>query len=209
MEILVNDTSWFARSLAKGAVIAAMAASALLPGLAHATRPPPAPVIPPEISQITVTDGSVPKFLGHATGTQNYTCEQTSTGTFVWTFVGPQATLVDPTTGKEIAIHYADPVIGPSRPDWQAVPDGSIVGGSKVASGTPNGGSGAIPWLRLTAVAWTLGPDGGDKMFDIVDIQRVNTTGGLAPTSGCEATTVGAVADVPYTADYYFYHFTS
>jgi hypothetical protein len=45
-------------------------------------------------------------------------------------------------------------------------------------------------------------------MYDIVDIQRVNTTGGLAPTSGCGATTVGAVADVPYTADYYFYHFT-
>jgi hypothetical protein len=185
-----------------------MAASALLPGIAHATAPPPPPVIPPEISQITVTDESVPKFVGHATGTQDYTCEQTSTGAFVWTFIGPKANLVD-ANGKLIATHFADPVVGPTRPDWQAVPDGSIVGGSKAASGTPNGGSGAIPWLRLTAVAWTLGPDGGDKMFDIVDIQRVNTTGGLAPTSGCTKATVGVESDVPYTADYYFYHFTS
>jgi hypothetical protein len=33
----------------------------------------------------------------------------------------------------------------------------------------------------------------------------VNTTGGLAPASGCDATTVGAASNVAYTADYYFY----
>ena len=36
-------------------------------------------------------------------------------------------------------------------------------------------------------------------------IHRVNTTGGLAPTSGCNGSTVGATQNVPYTADYIFY----
>jgi hypothetical protein len=204
----MNPFASFPYRLAKGTVAVALAASALLPGLAFAAKPPPPPTIPSEISQITVTDGSVPKFLGNATGTQNYQCQLTTSGTYAWTFIGPKANLYD-NTGKLIATHYADPTIGPSQPDWQAVPDGSVVGGKKAASGTPNGGSGAIPWLRLTAVAWTLGPDGGDVMFDISDIQRVNTTGGLAPTSGCDGTTVGTEDDVPYTATYYFYHFTS
>jgi len=37
-------------------------------------------------------------------------------------------------------------------------------------------------------------------------IQRLNTTGGLPPAaSECDATTVGTRAEVPYTADYYFW----
>jgi hypothetical protein len=37
-------------------------------------------------------------------------------------------------------------------------------------------------------------------------IQRVNTTGGLAPpASECNASTAGTQAEVPYTADYYFW----
>jgi hypothetical protein len=34
-------------------------------------------------------------------------------------------------------------------------------------------------------------------------IQRVNTKGGLAPTA--PGTSIGAIAEVPYTAEYYFY----
>ena len=37
-------------------------------------------------------------------------------------------------------------------------------------------------------------------------IQRVNTTGGMAPATGCsQAGNVGALTMVPYTADYFFY----
>src|SRR5206468_4064427 len=155
VEIAMHRFNFLSRRFAKGAVIAAFAASALLPGLAFAAKPPPPPVIPPEIAQITVPDdGSAPKFLGYASGTQDYQCQLTT-------------------------------------------------------SGTSNGGSGAIPWLLLDAVSSTAGPDGGDVMLDIVHIQRVNTTGGLAPTSLCDGTTVGIEQDVPYTATYYFYHFTS
>jgi hypothetical protein len=37
-------------------------------------------------------------------------------------------------------------------------------------------------------------------------IQRIATTGGLAPAaSTCDETTVGTIAEVPYTADYVFW----
>ena len=36
-------------------------------------------------------------------------------------------------------------------------------------------------------------------------IQRVNTTGGLALTGGCDGAHVGAASNVAYTSDYYFF----
>jgi hypothetical protein len=37
-------------------------------------------------------------------------------------------------------------------------------------------------------------------------VQRIATTGGLAPPAAeCNQTTAGTVAEVPYTADYYFW----
>jgi len=196
---MINATL-FPRRLAQGVVVAALALSALLPGLAYAAMPPPPPVIPPEIAPVAVTDGSVPFLLGHGIGTQNYTCQLVG-GVFAFTFVAPVATLYDD-KGKQIISHFA----GPTGVTWQAT-DGSTVVGSTVAKGTPIGGESAIPWVRLTAASTTLGPDGGDRLFDTVNVQRVNTTGGLAPATGCDATTLGNETDVPYTADYYFYHF--
>jgi hypothetical protein len=147
-------------------------------------------------SNLVVTDGSVPYLLGHAVGTQNYTCQLTASGTYAWTFVAPAATLSDD-KGKQIATHYAGPT-------WQAK-DGSTVVGAKVASSVVD--PTAIPWLLLTAKSTTLGPNGGDRLTATTDIQRINTTGGLAPTTGCDGTNVGAAANVPYTADYVFYSF--
>jgi len=185
-------TPRLSRTLAKGVVAAALALPALLPGLAYADPAPPPPSLPPG-SGIQVTDGSVPFLLGHATGTQNYTCQASPTG-YAWTFVAPSATLFDD-NGKPIVTHFAGPT-------WQAR-DGSTVVGALVAKFTAS--TTAIDWLLLRAKSTTLGPDGGDRLTATTDIQRVNTTGGLAPASGCDATTVGAAANVPYTADYYFY----
>jgi hypothetical protein len=61
--------------------------------------------------------------------------------------------------------------------------------------------AGAIPWLLLGAKS--VGPDG--SFSKVTSIQRVNTTGGAAPTSGCSKATAGTPARVPYTADYYFF----
>jgi hypothetical protein len=61
--------------------------------------------------------------------------------------------------------------------------------------------AGAVPWLLLMATSNT-----GTGVFgDITYIQRLNTAGGPAPTSGCDATTANTDLRVPYSADYYFF----
>ena len=66
----------------------------------------------------------------------------------------------------------------------------------------------AIPWLLLSAASTASGPD-GDRLAHTTFIQRIATTGGLAPAAaGCNAGTAGTSAEVPYTADYYFWKAT-
>ena len=66
----------------------------------------------------------------------------------------------------------------------------------------------AIPWLLLSAASTAAGPD-GDRLVHTTYIQRIATTGGLAPPAAeCTAATAGTVAEVPYTADYYFWKHT-
>jgi hypothetical protein len=182
-------TARLARTLARSAIVAALALPALLPGLAYAAKPSP-PSVP---AAIQVPAGHRPFLLGRATGTQNYTCQQTSSG-FAWTLVAPSATLVDD-KGKQIMTHVAGPT-------WKAK-DGSAVVGARVDGVTVS--PSAIPWLLLRITSAMAGPDGGDKLTATTFIQRVNTTGGLVPTSGCSAANLGAAVNVPYTSDYYFY----
>jgi hypothetical protein len=61
----------------------------------------------------------------------------------------------------------------------------------------------AIPWLRLDAV----NPEGPGILAGTTFIQRVNTTGGKAPSEN--GAFVGQVARIPYTADYFFYRQTN
>jgi hypothetical protein len=42
-------------------------------------------------------------------------------------------------------------------------------------------------------------------MADVTFVQRIRTAGGVAPSEGCSAATVGAEARVPYRAVYCFY----
>jgi hypothetical protein len=62
----------------------------------------------------------------------------------------------------------------------------------------------AVPWLLLRKTTSSAG-NHGHKLEPTTYIQRVATTGGLAPTTGCDPATVGTQAEVPYTADYYFW----
>jgi Protein of unknown function (DUF3455) len=75
-----------------------------------------------------------------------------------------------------------------------------------------NPGTGSVtatPWLRLSAASTAAAPD-GDRLVDTTYIQRIATTGGLAPPSAeCNAATAGTRAEVPYTADYYFWKRTA
>jgi plastocyanin len=185
-----SPTARLARTLARNAIAAALALPALLPGAAAAEAVLPPPRVP---SAIRAPGGHVPFLLGHATGTQDYVCQPATAG-YAWTFVAPAATLVDD-NGAPILTHFAGPT-------WQA-PDGSAAVGAREDGVTVS--PSAIDWLLLRATSATPGPDGGGQLAATSYVQRVNTTGGLAPAGGCDATTIGAAAEVPYTADYYFY----
>ena len=175
----------FNRLLLTGVVAAAAVLSLTQVALAG----PPPPVVP---SKIQVADGSKVFLVGHAVGVQIYSCNATSSGS-VWGFVAPRANLYDD-HGKLIITHFAGPT-------WQAK-DGSRVVGRLVDFITVD--PTAIPWLLLSA-STTPGP-GGDRLVATTYVQRIATTGGLAPPAAeCNATTAGAVAEVPYTADYYFW----
>ncbi len=128
-------------------------------------------------------------FVLHATGVQKYTCAASATG-FAWTLVAPDAVL-----------YRRDCPVGiPSRgPPWEHAAGPPVVA-ARAAGASPD--PTAIPWLLLNAVSH--GAEKG-KMSKVSSIQRLSTTGGLAPATGCDADHVGAAVDVPYTADYFFY----
>jgi hypothetical protein len=64
----------------------------------------------------------------------------------------------------------------------------------------------AIPWLLLQVVGIQGGPTGGTALTATTFLQRVNTYGGVAPSTGCGSPSdVGAKAFVPYEADYFFF----
>jgi hypothetical protein len=70
------------------------------------------------------------------------------------------------------------------------------VGTVKARADAPTAGT--IPWLLLATKS--TGPEGAFSR--ITYIQRVNTTGGAAPTAACAEGLLGRTVRVPYTADY-------
>lgn len=137
-----------------------------------------------------------------AVGTQNYLCMPTG-----WAFIGPQATLFFKVANmrRQAATHFLSPnpdQDGAARATWQDSFDTSSVWAAAIASSNDYAEPGAIPWLLLQVVGKKNGPVGDSGMADTTYIQRVKTTGGLAPAGGCS---VGARAFVPYTSDYVFF----
>jgi hypothetical protein len=155
-----------------------------------------APAAPPVPGTIAVGEGHKPFLIGHASGVQIYGC-QAIPGGYRWALVAPRADLYDD-NGKLLATHYGGPT-------WEAR-DGSTVVGQRDAFVTVD--PTAIDWLRLTAARTAAGPY-GDRLVATTYIQRINTTGGLAPAAAdCNADTAGTRAEVPYTADYVFFKAT-
>lgn len=167
-------------------------------------------VTPPAVPEnLEVPDGSTAYLIGRAYGTQNYICLLAGGG-FAWTFLGPQATVFDDTM-QQITTHYlgANPSEGGTlRATWQHSADTSAVWAVAIGSSLDPGfvAPDSIPWLLLRSVGAKAGPLGGDVLAVTTFIQRVNTSGGLAPAAGCKrAGDIGKKAFVPYTADYVFY----
>jgi hypothetical protein len=126
----------------------------------------------------------------HAKGDQIYSCKADG-APFAWTLKGPEAQLFDK-DGKLFGKHFA----GPS---WEAN-DGSRVTGKAVAN-APSPDADSVPWLLLTVASRS----GEGALARATSIQRVNTKGGKAPSSGCDAAHEGQELRAPYSADYVFF----
>ena len=173
-------------------ILAAVAIA--IPGVAHAG---PAEIAVP--TDVAVVDGYKLFLVAHAVGVQIHECVPNGSG-YRWRFVGPRADLYDD-TGKLVATHFAGP-------GWQAR-DGSKVTATLDGNGSVTVDPTAIPWLRLRVTSASAGPD-GDRLAGTKYIQRLETTGGLAPAAAtCNAETLGTLAEVPYTADYAFWKTTT
>ena len=160
-------------------------------------------------ANLQVPEGHQAYLIGHAYGTQNYTCLLAGSG-FMWAFHGPQATLFDE-ANEQLTTHYLSPnpaQNGAQRATWQHSADTSTVWAAAIASSTDANfvAPGAIPWLLLRVVGAHDGPTGGSTLTQTTFIQRVNTVGGIAPATGCRVPEdIGKKAMVPYTTDYIFY----
>ena len=208
----VNKTARV-RSLFQATLVLAFAFGTITHAAAQVT-PPPTP------DTIAVQAGNSAFLVGHAFGSQGYTCLPTSTGGTAWNPTArPEATLFSDLFGQQFQIitHFQSINTNP-KPDvtvplsgnatWQASLDSSKVWMVKVNgidAGTdpascPNAGS--IQCLLLQSVGNQKGPTGGSLLAKTTFIQRLNTAGGAVPTTAC---TVGQTQLVPYSADYYFF----
>jgi hypothetical protein len=141
----------------------------------------------PLCQSIQAPEGNEVAFHTYAVGVQVYKWNGSA-----WAFVGPVANLyADAGFRGQVGTHYGGPT-------WESNSGSRVVGRRVVNTGcTPD--ANAIPWLLLEEVS----TDGPGIFRRVTYIQRVNTTGGIAPTA--PGTTVGEETRVPYTAEYYFY----
>jgi Protein of unknown function (DUF3455) len=144
------------------------------------------PVLPVGCEHLQVPDGNVLSFHTFATGVQIYRWNAAANR---WDFLGPEATLyADASLTSVVGTHYAGPT-------WESNSGSKVVG--TLVDSCPADPT-AIRWLKLAAVT-----SNGPGVFNKTTfIQRVNTTGGLIPTS---PGTPDEIVEVPYTAEYYFY----
>ena len=153
-----------------------------------------APVVP---DAIKAPEGQHVALKFFATGTQNYTCTAKADLTgYEWKFTAPEATLYDGETeaAPKAGTHYAGPT-------WESVDGSKFLGDGAAAAKADAPDASAIPWLLIPRKS----AEGNGELSELAFAQRVTTTGGKAPASGCDAGTSGAVEKVPYTATYYFY----
>lgn len=123
-------------------------------------------------------------------GSQIYACTAQPDGSFAFTQFG-----VDARLNGLIHHTFVQPAAGP--PQWRA-PDDSAVTGKVIARN--DNGAGNIAELDLDATQ--VGASTG-LLANVVEVLRLNTVGGVAPTGSCDPQTTPIVS-VPYQADYVF-----
>jgi Protein of unknown function (DUF3455) len=172
--------------------------------------------VPPVPDDVKVETGNEAFLVGHGVGTQNYSCQPCDPtkpncpNGVAFTLFTPQATLFND-QGEQLITHFFS--LNPFEPGvirvtWESSRDTSTIWAKATGSSTDSHfvNLGAVAWLRLQVVGALAGPTGGDKLVKTTFVQRLNTVGGLAPSTGCSSSAdLGNKAFVPYTADYFFY----
>jgi Protein of unknown function (DUF3455) len=189
----MNRLARFGRALAVGTLAIAATLSTTQVADAEPTEAveAAAPAPPSVPTAIQVPAGNKVFLVGHATGFQIYTCNGTA-----WALPSTPDAKLFGDNGKLVATHFGGPT-------WQARDGSTVVGALPPAASSPSPAPNAIPWLLLAAKSTAAGPD-GDRFVKTTYIQRVATSGGVAPAAD-KCTTAGQVAKVSYTADYYFW----
>jgi hypothetical protein len=126
-------------------------------------------------------------------GRITYECREKAAmaGSYEWVFVGPDAVLNN-RAGKMVGKYYGPPAT------WESA-DGSKVTATQVAVAPAS--AGAIP-LQLVKANPAMG---SGAMTGTAYIQRVATSGGVAPSLACGADNKGKREIVNYQADYIFW----
>ncbi|KQP13672.1 DUF3455 domain-containing protein [Pseudorhodoferax sp. Leaf267] len=113
-------------------------------------------------------------------------------GQMEWTFVGPDARLMD-RSGKQVGRYYGPPAT------WESS-DGSKLTATQLAIAPSSPTS--LPYQLVKANPAM----GSGAMSGVTYIQRVALTGGVAPAAmPCSAMNKGQKTTVPYQADYIFW----
>ena len=209
MKWRISPARWGARLMVSIFMASAVVGTAVPAVQAQAAQESLSITVPPVPDDITVPAGNKVFLVGHAVGTQNYVCLP-SGNDLKFTLVTPQATLFGD-DGRQLITHYFSPNTFEGdtiRATWQDSGDTSAVWAKAInSSSDPNFvAPGAIAWVLLQRVGSQDGPDGGDTLTGTTFVQRLSTSGGVAPATGCTTSNdVGRQAFVPYTADYFFY----
>lgn len=163
-------------------------AAALALALPAAAIPEPAGIA----ATLRAPAGEEAVFALHGAGDYIYQCQQSvlDPNAYQWAFLNPDATLYD--GSRSVARHASVGL-------FEALSDRSSVSG--VVRGSQAAGTANLPWLSIRAQ-----PLAADGLFaGVTSIQRVNTSGGAAPATGCGPTNVGGETRVSFQADYFFY----
>ena len=154
---------------------------------AWAAIAPPAGTIP----ALRASAAEEAAFVLSAEGAHVFQCRPVDgNGRWGWVFTAPDATLYE---GSRTVGTLQVPNL------WESTSDRSSVAG--VVRATQSAGSSNLPWAALDAH-----PIGASGMFTgVTSIQRVNTQGGVAPTTACGPGNENAESRVNFRADYYFY----
>lgn len=126
-----------------------------------------------------------------ARGKQIYECRArpADKSATAWVYIAADLDLTD-AQGRVVGKHTSPPAV------WVANDGSRIVGEIKARADAPQ--AGAAPWLLVS----TRSTGGEGRFAKVTSLQRVNTVSGVAPSSGCDETTIGKNQAVQFTSEY-------